>query len=70
MMSQNSDEILQEIIRKNMGDNSLNLFKQFYDGDTLAEQYRGAAELFTDTFGREQTKIMLLPLVDRLKENA
>lgn len=69
-MSQNSEEILQEIIRKNMGDNSLQLFQQFYQGDSLAEQYRGAVELFTDTFGREQTRLMLLPLAGRLKEQA
>ena len=61
-MSQSTEQLLQQIIKENMGDNTLSTFMEFYNGESAKAQYNGAFDVFARLFGEEKAKEMLRPV--------
>jgi hypothetical protein len=60
---------LWEIIKLNMGNRSLDIFKNFHSSDDVNTQYDDAREIFARVFGERKANELLKPVHDKITPN-
>lgn len=67
-MTQDAGELLQQIIRDYLGNNSLHVFLEFHQGESLEQQYNSVFQVFSSIFGEQKSKEILKPISDILEK--